>query len=149
LDMGFGGVASVFRIFTQNTTSTAFSVAGTTSMRFFKIDSGFVAQALNVNRNDHALSLGSNSAGATYGILALRRKAGLTANMLGVLNDSDSAVLSRFNYNGQLITKVGAAPALGDLTDGEGAFWVDPATGNLRFTSRIAGALKNATVAVA
>ena len=56
---------------------------------------------------------------------------------------------SYFNKVGRFHTAVGTAPVLADLANGEGGLWIDPATGNLKVTSRIAGVLKTGTVVVA
>lgn len=54
-------------------------------------------------------------------------------------------ILTRIGKNGRVITAVGTAPLLADLVDGELAFSTD-ASGNLIVTSRVAGALKTATL---
>lgn len=86
-------------------------------------------------------------ASLAYPIVVLRRVASQTSDFITFWDES-SAVLSRVGAGGRWITKVATAPALGVLVDGELAFSTD-AAGNLIITSRVAGALKTATVTVA
>jgi len=77
----------------------------------------------------------------------VRSKVGMTGSILEVV-DSANTVLSRFGPNGHMMTRKATAPALAEMVDGEAALWVD-ASGNLKVTARVAGALKVGTVTVA
>ena len=70
-----------------------------------------------------------------------------TADLFQAMDELE-AVLFRIGRGGRPILKVPTPPPLGDLADGETALSND-AAGNLIVTSRVAGALKTATVAVA
>lgn len=63
-------------------------------------------------------------------------------------NAAAPATTLRVNKSGRHIFKIGTAPVLADLTDGEGTLWVDT-DGTLRVTVRVGGALKSGSVAVA
>ena len=60
-----------------------------------------------------------------------------------------TATLTRINKIGALVFKASTAPVLADLVDGETVLWRDATTGDFKATSRVAGALKTATLAVA
>ena len=82
------------------------------------------------------------SAGQTAKIVPWLSQTGNVAEFF----DNTLAVTQRVNRSGRLIQKITTAPALADLADGESTQWTDPATGDLKFTSRIGGALKTATI---
>jgi hypothetical protein len=84
----------------------------------------------------------------TANTVQIKGAAGGTGSQLAI-QDSGGVNQSRFNKDGRFCTAKSTIPALGDLANGEVSLWVDPVTGDLKVTSRIAGALKSATVVVA
>ena len=71
-----------------------------------------------------------------------------TGNALSIHNSAGTRI-ARIGKNGSIVTANGTAPVLADMADGETALWRDATTGDLKVTSRVSGALKTATLAVA
>lgn len=62
--------------------------------------------------------------------------------------DNTHAMTMRFNRDGRMIGLKTTAPILGDLADGSHTFWTDPATGDLKVSTRAGGVLRTGTVTV-
>jgi hypothetical protein len=98
------------------------------------------------DENSAVLSVcGNNNAVPTFRV---RRNSAIQSVDIAQFCDEANVVLSRISKAGRLVQRVATAPVLADLADGDMAFSTN-AGGDLVITSRIAGALKTATVAVA
>lgn len=128
----------------SSTTAAHMQLGGQTVMRMYNSAGG----RMSIGGADDAAGTltitGNNTAIPT---LRIKGVVSQTADQVQILS-SATAIQSRFGPSGRFMTRVATAPVLADMVDGELAISLD-AGGNLIVTSRVAGALKTATVAVA
>ncbi len=136
-----------------------FITRGASGFQFLQGAANAERQIFTLDRFGQALFSGSLTSPAQAGNLTVYGQGGVlpTATLFAntgqtgdILQVSGQVpgIFSRYNKNGVFMTRVGTAPVLADMVDGETAISRN-AGGDLIITSRVAGALKTATVAVA
>jgi hypothetical protein len=77
--------------------------------------------------------------------LAVRLPANPTVDGFQVRSSANTPLL-RIDGAGRIVTRGSAGPVLDDLQDGEVSLWVEPTTGNVKVTRRVADQLTTLTV---
>lgn len=129
--------------------STATAAVSMTSAGIFAARFGSSLSNVGATSSNVLTLTSGDSTGTGSHLIYGKGGSAMSGDFLHLEASGSTAILSRINKGGYYMTRKSAAPVLSDMADGETALWVDAATGDVKFTSRISGALKTGTVVVA
>jgi hypothetical protein len=129
------GVTPAIQWLPSSQTGTIMRVDWDAVFAFYKSGGG-ARMSIGAEFNDAALTIQDQGGG--YALTTRDGPSGQAQDHYRATNAAASTVYSRFNPAGYFMTRKTAAPADGDLANGEGAIWWDatPGTGGFRYKGK-------------